>query len=93
MTIAAEQIHSDLVEILRNFNGREYSGEIGPHTLLFGDLGMASIDALVLGETIEEHYGRKLPFNQFLAELGQREVRDVEIGELVQFLHRHLNTP
>ncbi|HXG13410.1 MAG TPA: phosphopantetheine-binding protein [Gemmataceae bacterium] len=89
--ISREQILNDLAGILKNFHGREYYGEIGPQTRFFGDLGLASIDAVVLGETIEAHYGRKLPFHEFMAGLGQRAVRDIEVGELAAFLHRHLN--
>jgi acyl carrier protein len=92
MTLTREQILNDVAGILRNFHGREYSGEIGPQTCFFGDLGLASIDAVVLGETLEEHYGRKIPFHQFMADLGRRAVRDIEVGELVAFLHQHLNT-
>ena len=36
-----------------NFHGREYSGPIGPETRFFADLGLASIDAVVLGETLQ----------------------------------------
>jgi acyl carrier protein len=86
-----EQILNDVANVLRNFQGREYSGAIGPDTKFFGDLGLASIDAVVLGETLEEHYGRKLPFHVFIADLGRRAVRDMPLGELVAFLHQHLN--
>jgi acyl carrier protein len=88
-----EQIMNDVAGILRNFNGREYSDDIRPNTRFFGDLGLASIDAVVLGETLEEHYGRKLPFHEFMADLGRRAERDMPLGELVAFLHRHLNNP
>jgi acyl carrier protein len=91
MTRTKEQIMDDVAGILRNFHGREYSGDIGPNTCFFGDLGFASIDAVVLGETLEEHYGRKLPFHLFMADLGRRAVRDIPLGELVAFLHQHLN--
>jgi acyl carrier protein len=91
MSITSEQILADLAGILGNFHGREYSGEIGPQTLFFGDLGLASIDAVVLGETLEEHYGRKIPFDLFMADLGRRAVRDIALGDLVAFLHDHLN--
>jgi acyl carrier protein len=87
-----EQILNDLTRILRNFNGREYSGPLGPQTLFFSDLGMVSIDAIVLAETLEKHYGRKFPFQQFLAAVGQHGVRDIEVGELAAFLHRHLES-
>jgi acyl carrier protein len=84
-----EQILADLAGILRQFNGREYSGPLGPDTLFFADLGMASIDAVVLAETLDQHYGRKFPFQQFLAELGREGARDLELGRLAAFLHRH----
>lgn len=91
MTFSEERIMNDLAEILRDFHGREYYGAIDRRTCFFADLGLASIDAVVLGETIEERYGRKVPFNQFIAELGQSAVRDIELGALIRFLHRHLN--
>ena len=39
----------------------------------------------------EERYKQQFPFPQLLAELGQREVKDIRLGELVDFIHRHLN--
>jgi acyl carrier protein len=92
MTRTFDEIMNDLAGVLRNFHGREYSGTLTPRTRFFGDLGLASIDAVVLGETLEQTYGRRLPFNDFMAELGRRAVRDVELGELVGFLHRHLGS-
>ncbi len=91
MTRTKEQIMDEVADILRHFNGREYSGDIGPETCFFADLGLASIDAVVLGETLEEHYGRKLPFHLFMADLGRRAVRDIQLSDLVAFLHPHLN--
>jgi acyl carrier protein len=93
MSMTPEQLLSDLAEVLGNWEGREYSGVIGPRTLFFGDLGMVSIDAVVLAETLEKRYGRKFPFNQLLAGLARRGVEDIEVGELVRFLHEQLNAP
>jgi acyl carrier protein len=86
-----EQILADLAAMVRDFNGREYSGEVGPHTLFFGDLGMVSIDAVVLAETVERFYGRKIAFGQFLAGVSREGVRDIELGELAAFLHDQLS--
>lgn len=85
-----QQVMDQLEVLLRCFNGREYSGDIGPETLFFADLGMMSIDAVVLGETLEQHYGRRFPFPQFLAQLSQRGAEDMPIGELAAFLQRNL---
>jgi acyl carrier protein len=70
----------------------EYSKEIGPDTFLVADLGLESIDVVVLGTTIQEHYGRYLPFSKFFAEIGGREVRDIQIAEFVEFVHQNLNS-
>jgi len=86
-----EQILSDLAAILRDFHGREYSGVIGPKTLFFGELGMASIDAVLLAEALEGHYQRSFPFNRFLADISRDGIRDIELGELAAFLQRELN--
>lgn len=81
----------DLRDVFRNFHGREYSGLIGSDTWFFADLGLASIDAVVLGETLEARYGQRLPFGDLMAELGGRPDRDMRLGELVAFLHQNLN--
>lgn len=83
-------IEADVAKILSNFEGREFSDEIGPETRFFADLGLASIDAVVLGEKLQDHYGRPLPFGDLMADLGRRTDRDLRIGELVDFLSAHL---
>ncbi len=86
-----QQVLYDLAGLLRDFNGREYSGPITPQTLFFADLGMMSIDAVVLAETLERRYGRAFPFVAFLAGLKQRGVDDLTVGELAAFLHQELS--
>src|SRR4051794_22143262 len=85
-----DEILADVSAILASFHGHEYSGTIGPETRFFADLGLASIDAVVLGETLEAHYGRPLPFGELMADLGRRTERDMSLGEMAEFLHRHL---
>src|SRR4051812_26757991 len=89
-TPSRAEILADVAAILASFNGREYSGTIGPETRFFADLGLASIDAVVLGEALEAHYGRPLPFGELMADLGRRTERDMNLGEMAEFLHRHL---
>jgi acyl carrier protein len=83
-----EAIVAELATILGCFNGRDYSGTIGPDTRFFADLGLASIDAVVLGESLQAHYGRPIPFGELMADLGHRTERDMTVGEMADFLHR-----
>lgn len=86
-----QRILGDLANVFADFQGREYSGPIAPETRFFADLGLASIDAVVLGETLQERYNRPLPFGELMADLGRREDRDMTLGELASFLSRHLS--
>lgn len=91
-TANRETILTDVIGLLQQLaRDWEYSGEITPDTWLFGDLGFESIDAVILASFVQEHYGQPFPFPQLLAELGQRDVRDLKISELVGFIHKHLN--
>jgi acyl carrier protein len=63
--------------------------EIAQASLLFSDLGFESLDAVVLGVAIQEHFGRQLPFAELLAELGQQR-RDLSVGELIDFVYKNL---
>jgi acyl carrier protein len=89
-SISEREVLADLARILSDFEGREYSGAIDRQTRFFADLGLASIDAVVLGERLQEHYGRPLPFGELMADLGQAEDRDLTIGRLADFLVRCL---
>lgn len=83
-------ILDDLRFLFRESLGINPVTPIEPGTRFFADLGLASIDAVVLGEAIQQHLGRPVPFDHFLAELGGRSRRDMEIGELIAFLQSHL---
>jgi acyl carrier protein len=83
-------ILGDLVTILERDLGVQTSSAIGNETRFFADLGLASIDAVVLSERLQEHYSRPLPFSELMAEIGRRTERDLSIGELVAFLASNL---
>ena len=69
----------------------DYTREVGPQTLLFRELGMESLDVVVLGTAIQEHYQFQMPFAELLADVGQRASHDLSISELVDFVDLHLN--
>jgi acyl carrier protein len=92
LALDRETILADVLNLLNQLaRDWEYSGELTAETFLFADLGFESIDAVVLASFVQEHYRRQFPFPQLLAELGRREVKDLRIGELVDFIHHHLD--
>jgi acyl carrier protein len=91
MPIRREQVVADAISLLAQHREEwEYSGEVTEDTLLFGELGLTSLDAVVLVALTEERYGRKLPFPQFYAEMVEKGARDLSVGEWVSFVFRHV---
>jgi acyl carrier protein len=87
-----ERIYREIGDVMaKTFPDRDIIASIGPGTRVFGDLGFASIDLIVLGEKLEQFYGRRLPFGPFLTELRNRGADDLELGELVAFLLRNID--
>jgi len=87
----SDGIYRELGEVMANtFPDRDFDLSIGSSTRVFADLGLASIDLIVLGERLELYYGKKLPYGSFLADLRNRGVDDLELGILVNFLLKHI---
>ena len=82
------EVLDGVLGMLRELAGDwEYDGEITPDTSFLGDLGLESLDIVVLGTLVQQRYGR-LPFAEYLEALGQRPVeeRDVTVAEVVAFV-------
>ena len=91
MKPSPEQILADVLGLLRKVaNDWEYDAPVDAETRLFSDLNLESLDLVILGAAVQEHFGQRLPFPQFFAELGQRKVGDLTVGEWVAFIHTHL---
>jgi acyl carrier protein len=91
MTTPDPTVLAEILDLLDELAGDwEYDGEIGPDTRFIADLGLESLEIVVLGTMIQERYGR-LPFAEYLDELGQRPVeeRDVSVAELAVFVCEH----
>jgi acyl carrier protein len=84
------ELLENIVAILSDQTGVQFSGAIDENTRMFADLGLASIDAVVLSETLQKRFDRTLPFNLLMAEVGRKSERDLSIGELIEFLTAHL---
>jgi acyl carrier protein len=91
--IIKEEILKDIVTILEDITAdwdMEFDGPIGPGTSLMNDLEFESIDIVQLIVAIEEHFKRRgMPFEELLMEEG-RYVDEITVGEVVDFLARHL---
>jgi len=68
----------------------DYSIPISAKSRLVADLTFESLDLVVLGTSIQEHFKAQIPFAMFLAEIGQRAQRDATVEELVEFVYRQL---
>jgi acyl carrier protein len=91
-----DTILHDLIKIIEEMfcdweNG--LSGTVGKETRLVADLALSSIQIVQLVLAIEKHFQRQgLPF-QTLFLSDDRNVEDLRISDVVDFLHTHLNTP
>jgi acyl carrier protein len=89
-----EQILQEVLKLLLNVSRDwELDGPMTGDTRLFADLAFESLDLVVLGAAVQEHFGQKFPFPEFFAEIGQRSVRDLTVREWVDFIHQHLKEP
>jgi acyl carrier protein len=87
----ADEILTDLAAVVRRtFPDRDFPDAVDSSTRVFADLGLASIDIVVLSEQLDAHFGRRLPFGLFLKGLRDRGEEDLELGELVAFLQQHV---
>jgi acyl carrier protein len=88
---ADPQVLAEVLEIIDELAGDwEYDGDIAPETYFIADMGLESLDIVVLGTMVQQRYGR-MPFAEWLAEIGRRPVqeRDVNVEALVSFVCRH----
>ncbi len=91
--VSDDELLEDLRRVFRDALGVDPFIPIDRETRFFADLGLASIDAVVLGEALEQHFARPIPFHELLSDLGRRARRDLAIRELIDFLRLHLGQP
>ena len=86
-----DRVLADLAAVVRRtFPDRDFPDAVGPDTRVLADLGLASIDIVVLAEQFGAFYGKRLPFGTFLKGLRDRGADDIALGELVKFLQANL---
>jgi acyl carrier protein len=92
MMKSRDDVRADVLMLLGNLaSDWDFSGAITESTYLGGDMGFQSLDIVVLGTAVQDHYQQVLPFTQLFTEIGQREVKDISVGEWIDFIHLNLN--
>ena len=75
MTPTDPQVQDELLAMVSELaEDWEYDGELTPDTRFLADMGLESLDIVVIGTMIQHRYGR-LPFTELLAEIGERPAR------------------
>jgi acyl carrier protein len=82
---AIEKTLAGIVEDLVQDWGIGLNGGVGGKTLLVNDLEFASVDIIQLCVAIEQHYDRKLGFQDLLMINGSY-VSDLSITQMAEFL-------
>jgi acyl carrier protein len=92
MKATREEIETYILKLLSELSRDwDYSTDVTSKTLLFSELGFESLDAVVLGTALQQHYGKQMPFAELFAEIGRRDFRDLSIAELTEFVKVHLS--
>lgn len=89
-----ETIQETVVEIVRDLVqdwGVEPDDGITGRTKLAADLGFASVDIIQLCVAIEQHYGKKMGFQDLLMKDGSY-VSDLSLTQIAQFVNARIQT-
>ncbi len=81
-----------IVEDLIQDWGLDFDGDIDGETLLVSNLEFASVDIIQLCVALEQHYKRKLGFQDLLMDKGSY-VGDLSISRIAEFVDARLNEP
>ena len=85
---APEAVLADISEMLREVLG-EYGLDdavIEMDTKFHEDLELESIDLVALSGQLEQHYGGRVNFAEFIADLELDEIIELTVGRLVDYV-------
>jgi acyl carrier protein len=83
-----EHILAEVRVMLTEIIGTEYALglDIGMDTSFDADLELESIEFVKLATTLTEHYGARVNFVAFLADMSLHEIIDMTVGEVVSYI-------
>ncbi|OQD57187.1 acyl carrier protein [Streptomyces phaeoluteigriseus] len=89
VTADERTVLADLTELLARLMEDEYGLddiEIGPDTTFNRDLELESIDLVTLAGLLQERYGDRVNFAEFLAGMEFDEIIELTVGRLVEYV-------
>ncbi|VVJ19022.1 Acyl carrier protein [Amycolatopsis camponoti] len=78
------QLSAMLQELLEEYGLDD--AEITMDTTFHDDLELESVDLVALSGQLREHYGERVNFATFIAELDLEEIIALTVGELVRYI-------
>ena len=89
--LTRERVRHDLIERLKSAREDwDHSVTITDNTGIFNELGLESIDAVGLSSALEGHFEQSLPFPEFLSKAKEQNLKDITLGQLLDFLMQNL---
>lgn len=90
--LTRERVREDLIELLKDAREDwDHALVITDQTGIFNELGFESIDAVGLSSALEGHFEQSLPFPEFMARAKEQNLKDITVGQLLDFLMQNLN--
>jgi acyl carrier protein len=89
--LTREHVRHDLIALLKDAREDwDPSQALTDETGIFNELGFESIDAVGLSSALEGHFGQALPFPEFMSKAKEQDLRDITVGQLLDFLMQNL---
>ena len=90
--LTRDRVRQDLIELLKDAREDwDHALVITDQTGIFNELGFESIDAVGLSSALEGHFEQSLPFPEFMARAKEQNLKDITVGQLLDFLMQNLN--
>ena len=95
MPIDKNEILAEIGDIIRNTVGDfefDEDLDITPESTFEG-LGMESLDIVAFAGRVQARYGEAVNFAEFVSRMGARDVNELRIGRVVDYIVDSLNGP
>jgi acyl carrier protein len=86
------EVLDTVIRILTEVIGEDFllDTEITPGTTFSDDLALESIEFVALSEKLAEHYGQRVNFVAFIADMDIDAIMGITVGQLVGYIESQL---